>query len=414
MPLEPIHRPVAGAGEVGSSFSATHFVNAVIALVFAASAPVAIILGVGVKGGLSESDLASWIFAAFALNGVLTIVVSLLYRMPLAFFWTISGTVLVGPALAHLSFAEVIGAFYATGLLLLVLGLTGSVRWVMTHLPLPIIMAMVAGVFLQFGLDWIDAFGNDIWIALPMTAAFFLLSAFPVLARRMPPMIGVLVVGIVALALMGRAPSPSVDWADGAGAWLAMPNVYTPVFSVRAMIELVVPLAVTVLAAQNAQGIAILQSSGYKPPVNSITTSCGLVSLVTAGFGCVSTCLTGPSNAILVSGGERGGQYTAAIALGVLAIVFGLLSPLFTDLMLATPPAFIATLAGLALLRVLQSAFQVSFQGRFTLGALVTFLVTLADHPIYNIGAPFWGLLFGFLASWLLERHDFSARDRGG
>lgn len=409
MPLETIHRPVAGIGEAASSFSAAHFVHAVIALVFAASAPVAIILGVGVKGGLSESDLASWIFAAFALNGVLTIVVSWLYRTPLAFFWTISGTVLVGPALDHLSFAEVIGAFYATGVLLLVLGLTGSVRWVMRHLPLPIIMAMVAGVFLQFGLDWVDAFKNDFWIALPMTAAFFLLSAFPAAGRRVPPMIGVLVVGIAALAVTGRAPSP--EEAAGPGAWLATPNVYAPVFSLQAMIELVVPLAVTVLAAQNAQGIAILQASDYRPPVNTITTSCGLVSLLTAVFGCVSTCLTGPSNAILVSGGERSGQYTAAVALGLLAIVFGLLSPLFTELMLATPPAFIATLAGLALLRVLQSAFQVSFRDRFTLGALVTFLVTLADHPIYNIGAPFWGLVFGFVTSWLLERKDFAVEE---
>jgi len=148
--------------------------------------------------------------------------------------------------------------------------------------------------------------------------------------------------------------------------------------------------------------------------VNTITTRCGVVSLLAASFGCVSTCLTGPSSAVLVSGRERSGQYTAAIALGSLAIVFGLLSPLFTELMLATPPASIATLAGLALLRVLQNAFEVSFQGRFTLGALVAFLVTLADHPIYNIGAPFWGLVFGFLTSWLLERKDFStARQRG-
>lgn len=409
MPLEPIHRPVAGVGDLASSLTATHFANALIGLIFAASAPVAIILGVGVAGGLSESDLASWIFAAFAVNGVLTIIASLLYRMPLAFFWTIPGTVLVGPALNHLSFAEVIGAFYATGLLLLVLGLTGSVRRVMAHLPMPIIMGMVAGVFLQFGVDWIDAFRDDIWIALPMTAAFFVLPLLPAVARRVPPMIGVLVVGAAALALTGRAPSPSADWADGA--WLAAPNIYNPVFSLRAMIELVVPLTVTVLAAQNAQGIAILQSSGHQPPVSTIATSCGLVSLATAVFGSVSTCLTGPVNAILASGGERSSQYAAAIVLGLLAIVFGLLSPLFTELMLATPPAFIATLAGLALLRVLQNAFQVSFRGRFTLGALVTFLVTIADHPIYNIGAPFWGLVFGFAASWLMERADFSASE---
>lgn len=409
MPLESIPRPVAGAREVASSFSAAHFANAFVALVFAASAPVAIILGVGVEGGLSQSDLASWIFAAFAINGLLTVVVSLLYRMPLAFFWTIPGTVLVGPALDHLSFAEVIGAFYATGLLLLVLGLTSSVRRVMAYLPMPIVMAMVAGVFLQFGLNWINAFEKDFWIALPMTVVFFAMPLFPALSRRVPPMIGVLVVGAVAMALTGRA--PSIDGTGGAQAWLAMPNVYAPDFSLRAMVELVVPLAVTVIAAQNAQGIAILQASEYRPPVNTVTTSCGLVSMFTAPFGCVSTCLTGPCNAILVSGGERSGQYTAAICLGLLAVIFGLLSPLFTDLMLATPPAFIATLAGLALLRVLQSAFQISFRGRFTMGALVTFLVTLADHPLYNIGAPFWGLVFGFLASWVLEREDFTASE---
>lgn len=409
MPLEPVIRPVAGASEVASSFSASHFANALIALVFAASAPVAIILGVGVAGGLSESDLASWIFAAFAVNGALTVVVSLLYRTPLSFFWTIPGTVLVGPALDHLSFAEVVGAFYATGVLLLVLGLTSSVRRIMAYLPMPIIMGMVAGVFLQFGINWIDAFEQDIWIALPMTAAFFLLPLLPAAAKRVPPMIGVLLVGIAALLLTGRAPAPSLGWTDGATAWLASPNLYAPVFSLRAMVELVVPLAVTVIAAQNAQGIAILQASGHQPPVNTITTSCGLVSLVTATFGCVSTCLTGPSNAILVSSGERDSQYTAAVFLGLLAVAFGALSPLFTDLMLATPPAFIATLAGLALLRVLQSAFQVSFRNRFTLGALVTFLVTLADHAILSIGAPFWGLVFGFATSWLLERDDFSA-----
>ena len=39
---------------------------------------------------------------------------------------------------------------------------------------------------------------------------------------------------------------------------------------------------------------------------------------------------------------------------GVLAIGFGLVAPLVTRLMPSTPPAVIATLAGLAMLRVLQ------------------------------------------------------------
>ena len=50
-----------------------------------------------------------------------------------------------------------------------------------------------------------------------------------------------------------------------------------------------------------------------------------------------------------------------------------------------------------------------SFRERFTLGALVTFLVTVADVPIFNVGAPFWGLVIGYAVSRLLERKDFGA-----
>ena len=91
-------------------------------------------------------------------------------------------------------------------------------------------------------------------------------------------------------------------------------------------------------------------------------------------------------------------------------MVFGLLAPLFTRLMLATPSAFIAVLAGLAMLRVLQAAFVTAFSSRFTLGALVTFIVTVADVTILNIGAAFWGLVAGIVVSLLLERPDFAER----
>ena len=402
MPLEERVRPVPGIAKILADFSGLSAANAVIAFVFAASAPIAIILGVGSKGGLSEAEMASWIFGSFFLNGLLSIALSLLYRQPLVFFWTIPGTVLVGPALGHLSFGEVVGAFYATGLLLLVLGLSGWVRRIMVLLPMPIVMAMVAGVFLRFGLEWLAALGGDFWIAMPMTAAFFLLSMHPAIARRLPPMIGVLLVGIIAVWASGRF-APDI----GSAVMMARPVVFAPVFSWPAMVELVIPLAVTVLAAQNAQGIAILTASGHRPPVNMITTACGVTSLVTAVTGTVSTCLTGPVNAILSSGGEPARQYTGAVLVGMLALLFGLFAPLFTHLMLATPPAFIATLAGLALLRVLLNAFVISFSARFTLGALISFLVTLADHAIFNIGAPFWGLLFGLATAWLLERDDF-------
>jgi benzoate membrane transport protein len=69
-------------------------------------------------------------------------------------------------------------------------------------------------------------------------------------------------------------------------------------------------------------------------------------------------------------------------------------------------------LAGLAMLRVLQTAFVTAFKERFSLGALVAFLVTVADVPLFNVGAAFWGLVAGFAVSWLLERSDFAAEAR--
>ncbi len=388
-------------------FPLTELTNAFVSFLFAASAPVAIILSAGAKGGLSQSDIASWIFAAFAINGVLTIAMSVIYRQPLAFFWTIPGTVLVAGALQHLTFAEVIGAYFITAALILALGLTGWVKIVMDRIPLPIVMGMVTGVFLSFGLDWIRSFASDPWLAAAMTAAFFVLSAFPSVQRRFPPMIGVLIAGVVTLMFVGR--TPSMEGVTLATAF-ARPQLYTPAFSWPAAFELVLPLAITVVAVYTPQGVTLLRKAGHQPPVNAITNACGIFSAAAACFGCVSTCLTGPSSAILASSEDKRRHWIAGVSLGILAILFGVFSPLVTQALLATPPAFVATLAGLALLRILQGAFQTAFHKQFSLGALVAFLVTLGGLPILGIGAPFWGIVLGVAVSLTLERADFSTQ----
>jgi benzoate membrane transport protein len=391
--------PLPTPRQVLADFGGLYAANGLVGFLFACTGPVAIILTTGARGGLSEADLVSWVFGGFFLNSFLTVALSLAYRQPLVFFWSIPGTVLVGPALTHLRFAEVIGAFVAAGVVMLVLGLSGWVRRAMSAVPMPIVMAMVAGVFLRFGLDLVRAFRDAPWIALPMTAAFVLLTALPRFARALPPLVGALLVGGLAVWLQGTFKAPA-----GALFGITQPHFYVPQFSWAAMVELVLPLVITVLAVQNAQGVAILTAGGHKPPVDAITVACGAGAIVTGLVGAVSTCLTGPVNAVISASGAKERQYTAALFIACLGFVFGMLAPFFIRLMLATPPAFIATLAGLAMLRVLQTAFVASFRDRSTLGALVCFLVTVADVPIFNIGAAFWGLVFGLVTTRLLER----------
>jgi len=400
--IERPPRPLAGLGRLRRDLGPLYAANGLIGMIFSATGPVAVILAVGTAGGLSPAELASWIFGVFFLNGLLTVLACWLYRQPLAFFWTIPGTVLVGPALSHLSWPEVVGAFYATGVLMLVLGLSGWVRRAMAAVPMPIVMGMVAGVFLRFGTDLVHALRDDLIVAGPMVLAFLLLSVRP--RAWAPPIIVALLVGAVIIALTGRFdPGPGTEQVLAAPVWQA------PVWSTQAMIELVVPLAITVLVVQNGQGVAVLRAARHEAPINVVTIACGIWSLLAAGVGAVSSCLTGPTNALLSASGERSRQYTGGICCGLLAMGFGLFAPMFTRLMLAAPAAFIATLAGLAMLRVLQAAFVTAFRTRFTLGALVTFVVTIADVSVLNIGAAFWGLLAGLVVSFLLERHDFDA-----
>ena len=125
---------------------------------------------------------------------------------------------------------------------------------------MPIVMGMVAGVFLRFGLDLgsriprrlLDRRADDRGVPRAVGAG-------RALARALPPLIGALIVGAVRDRRSARfAPGSSASRS------LARPDFYVPAFSWQAMVELVVPLAITVLVVQNGQGIAVL--TRRRPP----------------------------------------------------------------------------------------------------------------------------------------------------
>ncbi len=376
-----------------------------VAFLFGATGPLAIILSVGTNGGLSQAEIASFVFGVFAINGAITILLTWAYRQPLAMFWTIPGTVLMGPALAHLSFAEVVGAFYATGVVVLVLGWTGMARRVLELIPMPIVMAMVAGIFLKFGVDIVRSLHGDFAIAGAMVVTFFGLTALPRAAKAMPPLIGALLAGAVVAVASGK-------FAPGAlgGLQLVQPVVTLPVFSLRAMIELVAPLTITVVLVQHGQGLAVLTAAGHKPPMTAVNIAAGIGGLLSALVGAVCTSLTGPTNALITSAGPLERHYATALVTAFLAILFGLMAPTFTQLMLSAPKELILTLGGLAMLRVLLGGFMAAFKGPFAFGALTCLIITVSDLPVLNIGAAFWGLVAGVAVSLLVERQDFAGR----
>ena len=376
-------------------------VTGITAFLFSCTGPVAIILAVATATGIGQQHVASWLFGGFAITGLFTVYFSYRHRQPIAFAWTIPGTVLLLSVLDHLSVEQAVGAYMMAALLILVVGTTGLAKRIVDWIPKDIVMAMVAGVFLDFGLGLVASFGEAAVMSSVMVAAFVLFTLSEKLQRIMPPILAALLAGAVVVVLRGEV----ADTGPITGLF-TIPILFTPKFDIGAMIELVVPMAVTVLLVQNAQGFAVLIQAGHRPPVNAMTTACGMGSFFIGLLGSVSMCVTGPANAILSSTGQKSRQFIGGITYGVLAIVFGIFSTFMTWLALKLPESYIAMLGGLAVFRVLEGAFVAAFSDRHTLGALTTLLITVSDMRLLSIGAPFWGLVIGVLVSALLERRS--------
>lgn len=397
--IEPVPRPLLRPRAVLADAGRTEILNGVVGSIFSMTGPVAVILAASANAGLTTAEISSWIFGVFVLNGLLTIIASWLYRQPLAFFWTIPGTVVVGQAAAHLPWSDVVGAYVLTAVLLLVVGVAGRVDRLMAALPVPVVMAMVAGVFLSFGTGLVDAVASSWAVAGPMVAAFVALTLLPRWGVWLPPVVGAVLVGAVAVLATGDHGT----FGTGGGL-LATPVVQAPTFSWAAAGELVLPLAVTVIFVQNAQGMAVLGAAGHQAPMRFATIVCGLWSLPAAALGAVSTCLTGPTNALLTASGRRERQYVAGITCGIVAICFGLVAPLVVGVLLAMPVAFVAALAGLALLKALAAAFAAAFGDADVTAPLLTFLVTSSGVELLGLGAPFWGLVTGVVITLVQRR----------
>lgn len=396
----------SGGRDLTKYLSPAAFGYGATAWLFAVTGPFLIYVNAAKQGNLSVEELNSWIFGGYFFCGLLTVILSLYYRQPLLAAITIPGGVLVGTALTHLSFPEVIGAYLLTGVAIAALGITGAVKRGMEWMPMPITMAMVAGVLLHFGMGIITSLQQTPLLSGITLIAFIGVSLVTRLARRFPPVLGAIAVGLFVTAVLGEANWRLLSFQ------IADPALFKPSFTWPAALELIIPLALTVVAVQNAQGMAILRNMGYQAPFNAVTVMCGLGSIVVAPFGSQSVCLAGPMTGIVTnpSVGPRESRYAAAIVTGLLWMFFGILSPMATAISQILPSSLVALLAGLALLEVLARCFAAAFGENFRLGALFTFIITISNVRLLNIGAPFWGLVGGIVVSLLLERQDFKNR----
>ena len=375
-----------------------------VATLFSTLGPGVIVMNAAKQGGLSDAQTVSWLLGIYAFGGLATMFMSLRYRIPVVIAYSIPGAVLLAKLLARFPFSEAVGAYLVVGAATLILTVTGAIKKVVDHIPAPVMLGMVGGVLLSFGVNLFTASIKTPSIYGVMLIIFFVVMGFRRVSQKFPPIIVAMIAGAVLLSLSGLIKPVPLTWH------FAVPHLATPAFSWQAIVNISVPLFFLVIGVQNIQAVGVLMAEGYTPPINAMYLIPSLGAFINGAVGAHPAVTAGPSTAICSSSaaGERKDlRFIAAFFEGVFWFCFALSAKVAVDAVKLVPPEFTAVLTGLAMFDVFGSAFRGAFTSQFKAGAVVAFFIAVTNVSILDIGAPFWAIVLGVLTSLLVERNDF-------
>jgi benzoate membrane transport protein len=375
-----------------------------VATLFSTLGPGVIVMTSAKAGGLTDGQAVSWLLAIYSFGGLATIFMALRYRIPVVIAYSIPGAVLLAKLLPNFTLSEAVGAYLVVGAVALILTVTGLIKKVVDRIPVPIMLGMVGGVLFSFGIGLFKASIEQPQIYGIMLVVFFGTMAFKKFAAKIPPIIVAIVVGVILIVAYGQVKPFPLNFE------IARPEFIWPTFSLRAIIDISVPLFFLVIGVQNIQAVGVLLAENYTPPINAMYLIPSIGAFYNASIGGHCAVTAGPSTAICSSPAAHPKhelRYVAAFYEGVFWFCFALLAKAAVDAVNMVPKEFTMVLAGIAMFDVFSTAFRGAFAGKFRYGALVAFFVTVTNLSILNVGAPLWAIIFGVVISLVLETEDF-------
>ncbi|MGQ7248694.1 benzoate/H(+) symporter BenE family transporter [Halomonas sp. V046] len=382
---------------LGRDLSLSAITAGFVAVLISYSGPLAIFFQAGAAAEISPAMMTSWVWAISMGAAISGIVLSLWLKVPVVTAWSAPGTALLVTLFPELSLNEAVGAYLSAAVILLVIGLTGTFDRLMALIPKGVAAGMMAGILFQFGLGAFQAVETSPWLAVGMILAYFVF-------KRLWPrycLILLLVTGIVLAVLLEGAS------LAGVGLHLAVPQFIVPQWSLASTLSLALPLVVVSLTGQFLPGMMILHGAGYATQAKPILVVASLTSFATACFGGITTAVAAITAALCTGKDaheDPDKRYVAGVANGVFYLVGGLFAGTIVALFAALPGAFVAVLAGLALIGAIMSNLVGVIQADdHREASVITFMVTASGMTLFGLGAAFWGVVIGAVAVKLLH-----------
>ncbi len=389
---------------IHQDFSISAVTAGFLAVLISYSGPLIIFFQAAQSAEVSTALMTSWVWAisvGAALSGIL---LSWWLKVPVVTAWSAPGTALLVTLFPELSLNQAVGAYLTAGVVIFLIGVSGWFDRIVQAIPKGIACAMMAGILFQFGVGAFKAVESMPALALGMIAAYL------VLKRLFPRYC------LVLLLIVGVALSVGLEDANlqGIELSLAAPLFIAPEWTWSATLSLAIPLVLVSLTGQFLPGMAILRSSGYHTPAKPLIAVTGLASLAVACFGGI-TIVIAAITAALCTGKDAhespDKRYVAGIANGVFYLLGGCFAGTIILLFTSMPKAFVAVLAGLALIGAITSnVMGAVHEAEHREASMITFLATASGMSFFGLGSAFWGVVLGALAYLVLHKSGWMPR----
>ncbi len=374
-------------------FSFSAVVAGFVAVLIGFTSSVALIFQAAQALSATPAQTASWLWALGIGMGVTSIVLSLVYRLPILIAWSTPGAAVIASAAAegHLTLPQAVGAFISCAAMITLAGFSGGFEKIMNRLPLPMASALLAGVLSKFALDAFAAAPSNPGLILPMFFAYVIGRSF--WPRANVPVM--LLLGVLIVMFQGNFHGSAVPMEFTRPVWV------TPEFSFRTLIGVALPLFIVTMASQNLPGVAVFKAHDYHPPISKIIGWSGLANLLVAPFGGFTLNLAAITAAFCMgpeAHPDPNKRYVAAISAGFFYGLIGVFGATLTGLFTAFPHEFVLALAGLALLGTIGSGLAAATADeRYREASVVSYFVVLSGISFSGIGSAFWGIVAGSL-----------------
>jgi benzoate membrane transport protein len=371
--------------------SATAIAAGFLAVLVSIAGPLLIFLQSARAMGVTEAVFSGWIAAISVTAGLASIGLSMAFRAPVLVAWSAPGVVLLATVGPTLPFSDVVGAYIASALIILVVGVTGLFDRLLALVPPAVASGMMAGILFSFGMQALGGFETAPLMVGAMLMAFVVLSV--ITPRFALIWLLAITLGLTVLLSDGGGPPPRL-----------FPELHVtwPTFSAEALLGLALPLTVTTLTGQFLAGLAILRAHDFHVPARPILVIASLASLVGALFGGITTALASITMALGASDESHPDptrRYVAGVATGVFFVICAVFAGAIGWAMLRIPAELIALLAGLALLGAIAKGLgDMLASGPDMQAGMLTFITTASGFVILDIGSAFWGILVGVVA----------------